>query len=95
MLPVVFYPLAGIALGWFDGCIGAGAGALRAMGLVMGLGFDLAKATAYAKVMNVASNVAAFALFWGYGAVWLAAGLVMAVGQVVGGILGAHLFMLK
>jgi uncharacterized membrane protein YfcA len=95
MSPGVFYPLAGIALGLFDGCIGAGAGSLWAVAFVMGLGYNLAKATAYAKVMNVASNAAAFTLFLGYGSVWLAAGLVMAVGQVVGGILGAHLVMHK
>jgi uncharacterized membrane protein YfcA len=95
MAPGVFYPLAGMALGFFDGCIGAGAGSLWAMAFVMGLGFNLAKATAYAKVMNVASNVAAFTLFLGYGSVWLAAGLVMALGQVIGGVLGAHLVMHK
>ena len=89
--PGVFYPLAGIALGFFDGCIGAGAGSLWAMAFVVGLGCNLAKATAYAKVMNVASNVVAFTLFLGYGSVWLAAGLAMALGQVVGGVLGARL----
>jgi uncharacterized membrane protein YfcA len=88
--PGVFYPLSGAGLGIFDGCIGAGAGALWAMAFVMGLGFNLAKATAYAKVMNVASNVAAFTLFLGYGSVWLAAGLVMGLGQMIGGVLGAH-----
>jgi uncharacterized protein len=91
MSPGVFYPLAGITLGFFDGCIGAGAGSLWAMAFVIGLGCNLAKATAYAKVMNVASNVAAFTLFLSYGSVWLAAGLVMAVGQVAGGVLGAQL----
>jgi uncharacterized membrane protein YfcA len=95
MSPAVFYPLAGVALGFFDGCIGAGAGSLWAMAFVVGLGFNLAKATAYAKVMNAASNVAAFTLFLSYGSVWLAAGLVMALGQVVGGVLGAHLVMHK
>jgi uncharacterized protein len=93
--PGVFYPLAGTGLGFFDGGIGAGAGSLWAMAFVLGLGFNLAKATAYAKVMNVASNVAAFTLFLGYGSVWLAAGLVMALGQIVGGVLGAHLVMHK
>jgi uncharacterized protein len=93
--PAVFYPLAGIALGFFDGCIGAGAGSLWAMALVMGLGFNFSKATAYAKIMNAASNVAAFTLFLGYGSVWLAAGLAMALGQIVGGVLGAHLVIDK
>jgi uncharacterized membrane protein YfcA len=95
MSPGMFYPLSGVGLGFFDGCIGAGAGSLWAMAFVMGLGCNLAKATAYAKVMNVASNVAAFTLFVGYGSVWLAAGLVMAVGQVAGGVLGAHLVIHK
>jgi uncharacterized protein len=65
------------------------------MAFVMGLGFNLAKATAYAKVMNVASNVAAFTLFLGYGSLLLTAGLVMALGQIVGGVLGAHLVVHK
>ncbi len=95
MSPGVFYPLVGLGLGFFDGCIGAGAGSFWAMAFVMGLGFNLSKATAYAKVMNVASNVAAFTLFLGYGSVWLAAGLVMALGQIVGGVLGAHLVIDK
>jgi uncharacterized membrane protein YfcA len=90
MPPGLFYPLSGMGLGFFDGCIGAGAGSLWAIAFVAGLGFNLSKATAYAKVLNVASNVTAFALFLGYGSVWLAAGLVMALGQIVGGVLGAH-----
>jgi uncharacterized membrane protein YfcA len=95
MSPGMFYPLAGVGLGFFDGGIGAGAGSLWAMAFVVGLGFNFSKATAYAKVMNAASNVAAFTLFLSYGSVWLAAGLIMALGQVVGGVLGAHLVMNK
>jgi uncharacterized protein len=78
--PGVFYSLSGVGLGFFDGGIGAGAGSLWAMAFVMGLGCNFSQATAYAKVMNVASNVAAFTLFLGYDSVWLTAGLVMAVG---------------
>jgi uncharacterized protein len=65
------------------------------MVFVMGLGFNFSKATAYTKVMNAASNVAAFTMFLSYGSVWLAAGLVMALGQVFGGVLGAHLVIHK
>jgi uncharacterized protein len=67
--PSIFCPLAGVGLGFFDGCIGAGAGSLWAMAFVVGLGFNFSKATAYAKVMNAASNVAAFTLFLSYGSV--------------------------
>lgn len=88
-----FYVLAGLGLGFFDGFIGAGAGALWALAFVVGLGFNLAKVTAYTKIMNATSNVVAFALFLVYGSVWLTAGLVMALGQLIGGTLGAHLVM--
>jgi uncharacterized membrane protein YfcA len=84
----MFYLLAGLGLGFFDGCIGAGAGALWAAAFVVGWGFNLAKATAYAKLVNATSNVAAFTLFLAYGSVWLSAGLVMALGQLVGGCSG-------
>jgi uncharacterized membrane protein YfcA len=77
-------------LGFFDGFLGAGAGTLWALAFVMGLGFHLAKATAYTKEMNATSNVAAFMLFLSYGSVWLVAGLIMALGQVIGEGLGAH-----
>jgi uncharacterized membrane protein YfcA len=89
----MFYLLAGLGLGFFDGCIGAGAGALWAAAFVVGRGFNLAKATAYAKLVNATSNVAAFTLFLAHGSVWLSAGLVMALGQLVGGVLGARLVM--
>jgi uncharacterized protein len=89
----VFYLFAGLGLGFFDGCIGAGAGTLWAAAFVARRGFNLAKATAYSKLMNATSNVAAFTLFVGYGSVWLAAGLVMALAQVVGAMLGARLVM--
>lgn len=88
-----FYLLAGLGLGFFDGCIGAGAGALWASAFVVGRGINLAKATGYAKLMNMTSNITALTLFLGYGSVWLAAGLAMALGQLVGGVLGAHLVM--
>jgi uncharacterized membrane protein YfcA len=89
----VFYLFAGLGLGFFDGFIGAGAGVLWAAAFVVGRGFNLAKATAYAKLVNATSNVAAFTLFLAYGSVWLSAGLVMALGQLVGGVLGARLVM--
>lgn len=89
----VFYLVSGLGLGFFDGFIGAGAGALWAAAFVLGRGVNLAKATAYAKLVNAISNVTAFTLFLAYGSVWLAAGLVMALGQLVGGVLGARLVM--
>ena len=84
-----FHLTAGFSLGFLDGSIGAGAGTLWAAAFVGGLGFNLSKATAHAKVMNAISNVTAFSLFLTYGSVWLLAGFTMGLGQLFGGVLGA------
>lgn len=65
------------------------------MAFVVGLGFHLANATAYTEVMNATSNLIVCMLFLGYGSVWLAAGIVMALGQGVGGMLGVQFVMKK
>jgi uncharacterized membrane protein YfcA len=75
MPETVFHVAAGFTLGLFDGAIGAGAGTLWAMAFVSGLGFNLAKATAYAKVMNLTSNVVALSIFLVHGSVWVIPGL--------------------
>ncbi len=55
----------------------------------------MAKATAHTKVLNFTSNIASL-IFFAIGGhmVWVA-GLVMAVGQLVGGSLGAKLVISK
>lgn len=91
----LFYGLVGSALGFYDGFIGAGAGSLWAMAFVIGLGFNLAKATAYTKPVNLTSNVTAFLLFLTNGSVWLAGGASMAAGQLLGATVGAGLVVKK
>ena len=55
------------------------------------LGDGLAEASAGAKVVNFASNLAALALFAARGVVLWKVALPMALGQLCGGWLGAHL----
>jgi uncharacterized membrane protein YfcA len=86
-----FALLFGLVLGFYDGFFGPGAGTLWTIACVILLGHDFARATGYTKVMNATSNLAALALFATAGAVHVAAGLVMAAGQVTGARLGARL----
>src|SRR5580658_10074982 len=46
-----FYGLAGLLLGFYDGFFGPGVGAFWTMAFMLGLGFNLTKATGYTKVM--------------------------------------------
>lgn len=55
------------------------------------LGFDFLNASASAKLLNTATNVAALTLFAWKGHVWWHLALVMAVSNVVGSVLGTRL----
>jgi uncharacterized membrane protein YfcA len=81
----------GLGLGFYDGFFGPGTGSFWTIACVLLLGYNFSKATAYTKVMNATSNLAALAVFATAGRVHLAAGLVMAAGQVTGAQLGAGL----
>lgn len=78
------------AIGFYDGAIGPGTGSLFATAGVSLRGFDLVTATAMAKPLNFASNLAALVVFVGGGAVVWQTGAVMIVGQALGSFLGTH-----
>ena len=86
-----FFTGFGLVLGFYDGFFGPGVGSFWIVALVLLLGCNFLRATAHAKVMNAASNLASLALFALGGEVDYAAGLVMGAGQIVGGRLGAGL----
>ena len=65
------------------------------MAFMLGLGFNMTRATGYAKVMNFASNISSLAFFLPGGNVWLAAGLTMGVGQVLGAKLGSRMVITR
>ena len=86
-----FYILTGIILGFYDGFFGPGVGSFWTILFVFGLGFDLMKATGYTKVMNFASNIISFVVFFIGGHIWFLGGACMAVGQILGSRIGASL----
>jgi uncharacterized membrane protein YfcA len=84
------YAPIGAAIGFYDGFFGPGAGTFYTTTLVALRGFGLTKATALAKLVNVASAVASLVLFaLGGHLAWLL-GLCMAAGAMAGGWLGSH-----
>ena len=91
MKPGMFYLVAGLGLGFYDGFLGPGTGSFWAMAFMLGLGFNLTKATGYTKVMNFASNMTSLAVFVRTGQMYYAAGLVMGAGQLLGARIGSRM----
>lgn len=87
----IFYSVFGFVLGFYDGFFGPGTGAFWVFLLMFFLGFNLLKATAYTKVLNLNSNLIALVCFAMDSHVNYKIGLCMAAGQVIGGWLGAGL----
>ena len=81
----------GGTIGWYDGFFGPGTGSFFIFLMVRVLGYDFLNASAAAKLLNVATNLAAIALFAMKGHVWWHIGLTMAVANVVGSLIGTCL----
>ena len=82
-------------IGVYDGFFGPGTGTFYALAFMLGLGFNLARATAHAKALNCASNLAALALFLLAQKVGFIAGLVMGAGQWLGARAGSHMVVTR
>jgi uncharacterized protein len=93
--PNVFYFLFGLLFGFYDGFFGPGVGSFWAIAFVLLMGFNLTKATGYTKAMNFTSNIVSAVVFIIGGKVLYAIGLVMAVGQILGSVVGAKLVIKK
>jgi uncharacterized membrane protein YfcA len=85
-----FVPLMGAIVGFYDGLLGPGTGSFLTMGFVALFGLGVTRAAGNTKILNLASNLGALTLFIPSGDVIWPAAAAMAVGQVVGGYLGAR-----
>ena len=81
----------GLMLGFYDGFFGPGTGSFFVFLFVRWLGYDFLNASASAKLLNTATNLAALALFAYTGHVWWHFALTMAIANVVGSLLGTRL----
>ena len=80
----------GAGIGFYDGIMGPGTGMFLVMGLVAYVGSSFLASSAMAKFVNVATNLAALAVFVpSHNVVW-AVTLAMAPANLLGGLVGAH-----
>ncbi|MDM5179380.1 TSUP family transporter [Massilia sp. CCM 8695] len=81
----------GAAIGFYDGFFGPGTGSFLLFLYVRFFGFDFLSASAAAKVVNVACNLSALMWFGYSGHILWQLGLLMAVCQVAGSLVGTRL----
>ncbi len=93
--PALYRPwiaaLLAFGIGAYDGFFGPGTGTFLIVGFVALCGKSLTHATADAKVVNFASNLASLVTFAASGTVVWRIALPMAAGQLLGGVIGARL----
>ena len=86
---VVFAPLMGFVIGFYDGVFGPGTGSFFTIAFVSLFGLGIVRASANTKMLNFTSNIAALALFIPAGNVVWSAAIAMGIGQMLGGYVGA------
>ncbi len=80
----------GVGMGLYDGFFGPGLGSLLAFAFVRFFGYDFMNATAHSKIVNLATNIGALALFIPHGNILWATGLMMGASNMVGALAGTH-----
>lgn len=78
-------------IGFYDGFFGPGTGSFLMIALISLGGFGIKDALAQAKLYNFATNLASVIAFAVFGHILFAVGAAMAVGQFIGGNLGAKM----
>ena len=80
--------VVGLVIGLYDGFFGPGTGSFLIFAFVRLFGMDFLRATASAKVVNMATNVAAIYFFAGHGPLMWTTGIIMAVCNMIGAQVG-------
>lgn len=87
--------LFAVAVGFYDGFIGPGAGSFLVLFFIGALGFDFLKASAHAKFVNLATNIGSIIYFGGSGHILFHYAIPMAVFNFTGSLIGARLAIVK
>lgn len=91
----LFFILFGLVIGFYNGFLGPGTGAFWVFLFMFFLGFDLVSASMHAKPLNMVGSFASLIFFIIGQHVIYSVGLIMAIGQLVGSRMGAHLVIHK
>lgn len=89
--PATFACLISPLLGFYDGFFGPGTGSFWTIALLTLLGSELTRATAFTKVVNLASNLASLLIFACKGLLVIPVAGAMIGGQLIGARLGSGL----
>lgn len=81
----------GLVLGFYDGFFGPGTGSFMVFALVRLLGYDFLSASANAKLLNIATNLAGVLLLGFKGYIWWHLTIPLAVANIAGSFLGSWL----
>lgn len=81
----------GLVLGFYDGFFGPGTGSFFVFLFVRWLGYDFLHASASAKLINTATNLAALILFAVKGHVWWHYAVSLALANIAGSLLGTRM----
>jgi len=83
--------LIGLVVGFYDGFFGPGTGSFLILGFVVLLRFDFLTASGYAKLINCVTNISALLVFIRHGNFLLGIGLMMALFNIAGNIIGSRM----
>ena len=87
---IIIFNLVVFAIGFYDGFFGPGTGSFFVLTFIIIKGANIMQATAITKLLNFASNFAAFMIFAFQGYVLWFLGLTMAVAQIAGAYTGSR-----
>lgn len=87
--------LAALIVGFYDGFIGPATGTFFIMAFIFLLGYDFFKASAYAKMINLMTNLGSIVLFLLKGKILWSIAIPMAICNGLGGYCGAKMAILK
>lgn len=85
----------GFTIGFYDGFFGPGTGTWFLVAGISLLGLNFLNASAFAKILNLSTNVAAIISFASIGAVDWKLGLLLGLANIAGSLLGARLAIKK
>jgi len=91
----VYGALIGLVVGFYDGFFGPGTGSFFVLGFVLILGMEFVVASAYSKVINSFTNISALIVFISQGNYILELAIFMAIGNVLGSIVGSKMAIKK
>jgi uncharacterized membrane protein YfcA len=91
----LFFIVFGLCLGFYNGFLGPGTGALWVFVFMFFLGFNLVSASMHAKPLNMTGSFFSLIVFMIGHHVIYAIGMIMAIGQLIGSRIGAHFVLEK